>query len=248
MSNTREVSDRRDSAAAVSRRSAFADILDFLDGSRWLADVYWVCDTAGVKVAHRLKVPQPYRRPRGGGRRRYTARRRWVGFHPALYIEPHDVPGEVALPSQIGRTVLVPVYGWIKAGPLNLVSRAFEGAFLLDKGPIGRGTLFMLKVVGDSMINAGIADGSWVVVRQQEHANNGDIVAAGVGEEVTVKTLHHEPGVLELVPQNPRYAPIPVGESELCILGTVVGVVRQALQQMKAVETWALAVSLIRRS
>jgi repressor LexA len=90
----------------------------------------------------------------------------------------------------------------------------------------------MLKVVGDSMINAGIADGNWVVVRQQEEARDGQIVAAMNDGEVTVKTLHQEPGVVELVPQNPDFKPIPVGH--LTILGVVVGVVRQALHRMKA--------------
>jgi repressor LexA len=75
------------------------------------------------------------------------------------------------------------------------------------------------------MINAEIANGDWVVVRQQKDAKNGEIVAAMIGGDVTVKTLHREPGVLELVPQNPDYKPIPV--SELTLLGTVVGVVRQ---------------------
>ena len=136
------------------------------------------------------------------------------------------MPGEVTLPVQIGATVLVPVCGWIPAGPLNLANQAFESAFLLDKRPIGEGTHFMLKVVGDSMINAGIADGNWVVVRQREDAKDGEIVAAVVYGEITVKTLHREAGLLELVPQNPDYEPIPV--AELTILGTVVGVVRQA--------------------
>jgi repressor LexA len=84
----------------------------------------------------------------------------------------------------------------------------------------------MLKVVGDSMVNAGIADGNWVVVRQQQDAKNGEVVAAMVEGQVTVKTLHREPGLLELVPQNPDYEPIPV--AELTILGAVIGVVHQA--------------------
>ncbi len=202
-----------------------ADVRDFLQGSGHPANVYEVCDAAGLQVSYRLKVLQANDHPRGGAGPRYTAWERRVG-HPALHIEADDLPGEVALPSRIGATVLVPVYGWIPAGPLNLANQAFESAFLLDKRPIGDGTFFMLKVVGDSMINAGIADGNWVVVRQQEDAKNGEIVAAMIGGEVTVKTLHREPGLLELVPQNPDYQPIPV--AELTILGTVVGVVRKA--------------------
>jgi repressor LexA len=222
----REASDRPDHAVAVPRRRAYADVRDFLQGSgRPADDVYEVCDAAGLNVSYRLKVLQANGHMHSSGGRRYAAWERRVGY-PALQIEADDLPGEVPLPFQIGATVLVPVYGWIPAGPLNLANQAFESAFLLDKRPVGEGTLFMLKVVGDSMINAGIADGNWVVVRQQADATNGEIVVAMIGGEVTVKTLHREPDLLELVPQNPDYQPIPV--AELTILGTVVGVVRQA--------------------
>jgi repressor LexA len=221
----RQVPDRPDHAVAVPRRRVYADVLDFLQGSGCPADVYEVCDAAGLNVSYRLKVLQANGRMRSGAGRLFAAWERRVGY-PALHIEADDVPGEVTFPFQIGATVLVPVCGWIPAGPLNLANQAFESAFLLDKRPVGEGTFFMLKVVGDSMINAGIADGNWVVVRQQEDAKNGEIVAAMVDGEVTVKTLHREPGLLELVPQNPGYEPIPV--ADLTILGTVVGVVRQA--------------------
>lgn len=246
MSGVRKVSDRPDHAVAPPRRRVYADVQDYLQGSGCPANVYEVCDTVGVQVSYRLKVLQPDRRLRSGAGRRFAAWERRVGYHPALHIEVDDLPDEVTLPFQIGATVLVPVCGWIPAGPLNLANQAFESAFLLDKRPIGEGTLFMLKVVGDSMINAGIADGNWVVVRQQQDAKNGEIVAAMVNGEVTVKTLRREPGLLELVPQNPDYEPIPVADLE--ILGTVVGVVRQALRQMKAGGIWALAVRWTCRS
>lgn len=228
MNDIKEMSDRPDHAVAVPGRRVHADVRDFLEGSGCPANVYEVADTAGLEVSYRLKVLQGNGHLRRGAGRRYAVWEQRAGFHPALYVEADDMPGEVTLPVQIGATVLVPVCGWIPAGPLNLANQAFESAFLLDKRPIGEGTFFMLKVVGDSMINAGIADGNWVVVRQQKDAKNGEIVAAMVEGEVTVKTLRLEPGLLELVPQNPdpEYQPIPV--AELTILGTVVGVVRQA--------------------
>jgi repressor LexA len=206
----------------------YSDVQDFLQGSGSRATVFEVCDAVGLEVSYRLKVLQVNGQQRSGAARRSPAWERWERWfgHPALHIEADDLPDEVTLPFQIGATVLVPVCGWIPAGPLNLAQQAFESAFLLDKRRIGDGTLFMLKVVGDSMIDAGIADGNWVVVRQQADANNGEIVAAMIDGEVTVKTLHREHGLLELVPQNPDYKPIPV--AELTILGTVVGVVRQA--------------------
>jgi len=189
-----------------------------LRGSDCPANVREVADTVGVKVSYRLNVPQLHRQPAAG--------RRWSGHYPALHIEADDVPGEAVPRSQIGGIVLVPVCSRVKAGPLNLASQHIESAFLLDRRPIGHGTFFMLKVAGDSMTGAGIADGDWVVVRRQENAENGQIVVAIVAGEATVKTLRREPGLLQLMPQNPDYEPIPV--DELTIVGTVVGVVSQA--------------------
>jgi len=87
------------------------------------------------------------------------------------------------------------------------------------------GTLFLLKVIGDSMINAAIADGDWVVVRQQEDAVNGDIVAAMLDGEATVKTFKRSDGHAWLIPHNPAYTPI-LGD-EASILGRVVTVLRR---------------------
>ena len=228
MSDIRGVQDRPDRAVVAPRRRVYSDVLDFLRGGACRATVFEVCDAVGLEVSYRLRILEVNGQPGSGAARQSTAWQRWERRfgHPVLHIEAADLPDEVTLPFQIGATVLVPVCGWIPAGPLNLAHQAFESAFLLDKRPIGEGTLFMLKVVGDSMINAGIADGNWVVVRQQADANNGEIVAAMIDGDVTVKTLHRESGLLELVPQNPDYEPIPV--AELTILGTVVGVVRQA--------------------
>jgi SOS regulatory protein LexA len=227
MKDLAEVPSRRAHAGGAPRRRAYADLRDFLLADGRPANVYEVCDSVELKVSYRLRALRPGGQPRSSAGRLRAAWERQVGYHPVLHVHPDDVPEGLPLPSQIGAIVLVPVYGWIPAGPLNLAGQAFESAFLLDKRPVGDGTLFMLKVVGDSMTDAGIADGNWVVVRQQEDARNGEIVAAMVDGEVTVKTLHREPGTLELVPQNPDYEPIPV--TDLKILGTVVGVVHQAL-------------------
>jgi repressor LexA len=93
---------------------------------------------------------------------------------------------------------------------------------------VGEGALFMLQVAGDSMINAAIADGDWVVVRQQPDAQNGDIVAAmidGIEVEGTVKTFKRSNGHVWLMPHNPAYAPIPGDEAT--IAGKVVAVLRK---------------------
>jgi repressor LexA len=211
----------------AARRTVYADIWHFLQDHDSPATVYEVCDAVGLNVSYRLKALPRKGHPQGRATRPHTAeeRRSW---HPALHIDTDALRGKVSLPSQVGATVLVPVCGRIPGGPLNLANQAVESAFLLDKQPIGEGTLFMLKVTGDSMINAGIADGNWVVVRQQAHAQTGEIVVAMIGGEATVKTLRYdeESGLLELVPQNPDYQPIPGDEAT--ILGKVVGVVCQA--------------------
>ena len=100
-----------------------------------------------------------------------------------------------------------------------------EDVLPLPKSLVGEGTLFMLKVVGDSMIDAAITDGDWVVVRQQQDAENGDIIAAMLDGEATVKTLQRRDGIAWLLPHNPSYAPI--NGTDAAILGRVVTVLRK---------------------
>ena len=119
----------------------------------------------------------------------------------------------------------VPVIGRIAAGGPILAEQAVEDVFPLPRELVGSGTLFMLKVVGDSMIEAAIANGDWVVVRQQPTAESGDIVAAMIDGEATVKTFKRRDGHVWLMPHNSAYAPIP-GDNAL-ILGRVVTVLRK---------------------
>jgi repressor LexA len=119
----------------------------------------------------------------------------------------------------------VPVVGRIAAGGPILAEQAIEDVFPLPRELVGNGTLFMLKVVGDSMVDAAIADGDWVVVRQQPTADNGDIVAAMIDGEATVKTFKRRDGRVWLMPHNPAYAPIPGDEA--VVLGRVVTVLRK---------------------
>ncbi len=100
-----------------------------------------------------------------------------------------------------------------------------EDIFPLPRQLVGEGSLFMLKVAGDSMINAAIADGDWVVIRQQEDAENGEIVAAMIDGEATVKTLKQSDGHVWLIPHNPAFTPI-LGD-DASILGKVVAVLRR---------------------
>jgi repressor LexA len=90
---------------------------------------------------------------------------------------------------------------------------------------VGEGDLFLLKVVGDSMIDAAIADGDWVVVREQQVAENGEIIAAMIEDEATVKSYRMSEGHIWLIPHNPAFAPIPGDRAT--ILGKVVSVLRR---------------------
>ncbi|WP_372594442.1 transcriptional repressor LexA [Actinotalea sp.] len=118
----------------------------------------------------------------------------------------------------------VPVVGRIAAGGPILAEQAVEDVFPLPRQLVGDGELFLLKVVGDSMIEAAICDGDWVVVRRQPVAENGEIVAAMIDGEATVKTLKRADGRVWLLPQNAAYAPI--DGTEATVLGRVVSVLR----------------------
>ncbi|MDR0481902.1 MAG: transcriptional repressor LexA [Cellulomonadaceae bacterium] len=118
----------------------------------------------------------------------------------------------------------VPWVGQIAAGGPIIAEQATEDVFPLPRQLVGEGDLFTLKVRGDSMIDAAICDGDWVVVRQQKVAENGEMVAALLGEEATVKTLKKDGSNIWLMPQNAAYEPIPGNEA--IILGKVVSVLR----------------------
>jgi repressor LexA len=132
----------------------------------------------------------------------------------------HAVDGHSA-----GRTADVPLVGRIAAGGPILAEQSVDDVLTLPRRLTGEGTLFMLTVVGESMIDAAICDGDFVVVRQQPVADNGDIVAAMIDGEATVKTFRRIDGHVWLMPHNDAFAPIPGDDAT--ILGKVVSVLRK---------------------
>lgn len=139
--------------------------------------------------------------------------------------EPDDA---AAQPEELGATpapTYVPVVGEIAAGGPVLAEQAVQDLFPLPRQLVGEGTLFLLRVHGDSMVDAAICDGDWVVVRQQPVADPGDIVAALLEDEATVKVFTRRDGHVWLMPQNPHYEPIPGDEAT--VLGRVVTVLRR---------------------
>jgi repressor LexA len=144
--------------------------------------------------------------------------------HPAVRPE-RDTDDDSAMDIASQEATYVPLVGRIAAGGPILAEETIEDIFPLPRQIVGEGNLFLLRVVGDSMINAAIADGDWVVVRQQPVAENGDIVAAMLEGEATVKTFKHAGDHVWLMPHNPAYTPIPGDDAE--ILGKVVAVLRR---------------------
>ena len=145
--------------------------------------------------------------------------------HPAVRPERGDLDDDSPMDIASQEAAYVPLIGRIAAGGPILAEEAIEDIFPLPRQIVGEGNLFLLKVVGDSMVNAAIADGDWVVVRQQPVAENGDIVAAMLEGEATVKTFKRASDHIWLMPHNPAYAPIPGDDAE--ILGKVVAVLRR---------------------
>jgi repressor LexA len=124
----------------------------------------------------------------------------------------------------VGDAAMVPLVGRIAAGVPITADQQVEEVFPLPRQLVGNGDLFMLKVVGESMIDAAICDGDWVVIRQQKTAENGDIVAAMLDSEATVKVFRQRDGHTWLLPRNSNFEPIVGDYAE--VLGKVVAVLR----------------------
>lgn len=165
-------------------------------------------------VAYQLKALQ-----RKGYLRRDPNRPRAVDVRPASELVDEDVDSRRPAPAY------VPMLGRIAAGGPILAEEMIEDVFPLPRELVGEGTLFLLQVKGDSMIDAAICDGDWVTVRQQPDAENGEIVAALIDGEATVKTYQRRDGALWLMPQNPAFDPIPGDQAT--VMGKVVAVLRR---------------------
>jgi len=136
-----------------------------------------------------------------------------------MFLRPVEQPR--ADPATVG----VPVLGDIAAGAPILAEQSCDEVLSLPRDLVGRGTLFGLRVRGDSMIDAAICDGDIVVVRQQHEVYNGDIVAAMIDEEATVKVYRRRAGRVVLEPRNPAYENI--DGDHAVVLGKVVSVLRR---------------------
>src|SRR5579875_847665 len=230
-----KVTEMPDPVTGLTRRQqAILDVIrDSVERRGYPPSIREICEAAGLastsSVAHQLAMLE-----RKGFLRRDPNRPRAVDVR-APGTRGRTTPGRgkaarraVAVNEDAPRgatPVYVPMVGRIAAGGPILAEQLIEDVFPLPKELVGDGTLFLLRVVGDSMIDAAITDGDLVVVRQQPDAENGEIVAAMIDGEATVKTLQRRDGKVWLMPQNPAYVPIP-GE-QATILGRVVSVLRR---------------------
>lgn len=196
-----------------------------------------ICDAAGLastsSVSHQLTVLEQKGFIRRDPNRPRALEVRMPGELNATGSAPSSAPAATNIhplhdDAELAGSpapALVPVVGRIAAGGPILAEQLVEDVFPLPRTVVGEGTLYMLRVQGDSMIDAAITDGDWVVVRQQQVAEKGDIVAAMIDGEATVKTFQRRDGHAWLMPQNPAYSPIPADEAT--ILGRVVAVLRK---------------------
>ena len=123
----------------------------------------------------------------------------------------------------------VPIVGRVKAGEPILAVENIEGYINLDRSLVSSGDVFLLRVEGDSMIDAHIQDGDFALVKPQPNAENGEIVVALIEDEATIKRIFKKRDLIRLEPANPKIEPIVVkrGEKKVTIVGKVVGIFRK---------------------
>ena len=143
----------------------------------------------------------------------------------ALEIVSDESNHITTIESNVNNMTRIPVLGTVTCGEPILAVQTSEEYFMVSPTLFKGDDLFMLTAKGDSMINAGIYDGDKIVLRQQSHANNGDIVAALIDDSATIKRYFKENGVFRLQPENDDFEPIIVNDVK--ILGKVVGLVRK---------------------
>ncbi|MFC5141285.1 transcriptional repressor LexA [Actinomycetospora rhizophila] len=209
------------------QRKVLEVIRDHVERNGYPPSVREIGDAVGLtstsSVAHQMRTLE-----KKGYLRRDPNRPRALDVRLPEELEAagHDAPDHTEeIRADRPAPTFVPVVGRIAAGGPILAEQAVEDVFPLPRELVGEGSLFLLRVAGDSMVDAAITDGDWVVVRQQPVADNGEIVAAMIEGEATVKTFKRKDGRIWLMPHNVDYEPIP-GE-DATVLGKVVAVLRR---------------------
>lgn len=222
MATIHELPDTPEDSDGLTRRQRriLEVIRDSVEHRGYPPSVREIGESVGLNspssVAHQLKVLEA----KGHLRRDPNRPRAMEILGPdTSHHDPTDLGDSMPTP------VMVPVVGQIAAGGPILAEQAVETVFPLPRELVGDGDLFLLRVKGDSMIDAAICDGDYVVVRAGQAADNGTIVAALLEDEATVKTLRRRDGHTWLMPHNPAFDPI--DGDRAVIMGTVVAVLRR---------------------
>jgi repressor LexA len=209
-----------------------AHLKDFMERRGYPPSMREIGDAVGLtsssSVAHQLKVLEE----KGFVRRDPNRPRALEVFLPELMAARRSISAaddtsfdETGVGDAVPAAAYVPVLGRIAAGGPILAEEQIEDVFPLPKQLVGDGQLFLLEVRGESMIDAAICDGDYVVIRQQPTANNGEIVAAMIEGEATVKTFQRTDGKVWLLPHNEAFEPI--DGTHATILGKVTAVLRR---------------------
>lgn len=239
MATIHEMPDRDGGTALTNRQRRVLDVIrDSVDARGYPPSLREIGDAVGLtspsSVAHQLKMLE-----RKGYLRRDPHRPRAIevvtpggeghgyrrGDTDGGTVTPSEAFDETGIGDSRPRPSYVPLVGRIAAGGPILAEEAIEDVFPLPRQLVGDGELFLLNVIGDSMADAAICDGDWVVVRRQPTAVNGDIVAAMLDNEATVKTYRNRNGKTWLIPHNPAYEPI--DGDHAVVLGKVTAVLRR---------------------
>ncbi len=199
---------------AARRNDTQKKILDFIENSTvvngYPPSVREICDATGLKSTSTVHG--------------HLVRLEKKGLLNRNSMKPRAITITTKNPSYQPDIVNVPVLGRVTAGVPILAIENMEECISLPKSLLGHGDHYILSVRGESMIEAGIMDGDYVVVRKQETANNGEIVVAMIEDEATVKRYYKENGHFRLQPENPTMEPIIVPDVK--ILGKVVSLYR----------------------
>lgn len=227
MATIHELPDSREDAQGLTlrQRRVLAVIRRSVETRGYPPSVREIGESVGLNspssVAHQLKVLEA----KGLLRRDPNRPRAMEVLDPTGVADFADIADPTGVADNTPTPVLVPVVGQIAAGGPILAEQSVEAVFPLPREIVGEGELFLLRVKGDSMIDAAICDGDYVVVRSGQSAESGQIVAALLDDEATVKTLRRRDGHAFLVPHNPAYQPI--DGDHAVIMGTVVALLRR---------------------
>ena len=202
-------------------------ICDYISNNQISPSVRDICAGVGLKSTSSVHTYLKQLDSQGRIEYRPGLRRAIVIRQDTEYIE-QDTPASTNVTSLSGYRS-IPVIGKITAGIPILAHEDHSESLLVSKSIIGDSEAFMLKVKGNSMINAHILDGDIIIVRKQDSCDEGDIIAALIDEEATVKRFGKKNGIPYLFPENDAYSPIAFNKEGCRILGKVVGLHRYSI-------------------